>query len=216
MSTATPRPSTRPWQPWSPSRALVPGTGARYRRQPSRTRAVVSITIRAVGQASRRGATRRVPNAVSLLAWVETWLATNETETLRGHRDGRRTLDGAMEAELHPAARPVRFEATDAGRLTVRAMTIPVGPGYHTYIAGLLRRLGDELGITWAPAAAGTSPTAAPTAADPNGGGRTEAASADPTNAFFSGNRADAERGHLTWLRSSLSAVRDGRRHGAT
>ena len=40
--------------------------------------------------------------------------------------------------------------------------------------------------------------------------------SSDPTGAFFSGERQDAERGHLAWLRSSLIAVRDARRQGAS
>jgi hypothetical protein len=162
----------------------------------------VSITIRAVGQASRRGARRRVPNAVDLLAAVDEWLVGTETDTLRGHRAGDRTADGAVEASFHPAARPIRFEATDSGQLTVRAMTIPVGPGYHTYVVGMLRRLGDEVDITWA----GATPAKEEDAS---------AVSSDPTGAFFSGNRADAERGHLSWLRSSLTAVRDARRQHA-
>jgi len=157
----------------------------------------VSITIRAVGQASRRGARRRVPNAVDLLAAVDEWLTGTETDTLRGHRSGERTADGAIEATFHPAARPVRFEAADTGRLTITALTVPVGPGYHTYVAGMARRLAEEIGITWA---------------GPNPAEGDDAASADPTGAFFSGSRPDAERGHLNWLRSSLSAVREARR----
>ena len=163
----------------------------------------MSITIRAVGQASKRGARRRAPSAADLLTAVDEWLTTTETDTLRDHRAGERAPDGAIEVSFHPAARPVRFEATDTGRLTVTAMTVPVGPGYHTYVAGMLRRLGDEVGVTWA------GPT-------PGEGEGADAVSADPTGAFFSANRADAERGHLTWLRSSLIAVRDARRKGAT
>ena len=161
----------------------------------------MSITIRASGQASRRGARRRVPGAVDLLAAVDEWLTGTETDTLRGHRPGQRAADGAIEASFHPAARPVRFEASETGRLTVTALTVPVGPGYHTYVAGMARRLGEEIGITWA---------------EPNPAEGDDAASADPTGAFFSGSRADAERGHLNWLRSSLSAVRDARRQHAS
>jgi hypothetical protein len=155
----------------------------------------VSITIRAVGQASRQGARRRVPSAPALLTAVDEWLIGTEADMLRGHGAGERTADGAIEATFHPAARPVRIEANDAGRVSVRAMTVPVGPGYHTWVAGMVRRLGDEVGITWAPAG------------DP----KNDAATSDPTGAFASGNRADAERGHLTWLRSSLTAVRAAR-----
>jgi len=167
----------------------------------------LSITIRAVGQAARRGATRRIPNAAALLGSVDEWLVETSSDTVRGHVPDARTADGALEVSVHPAARPIRFEATDSGRLTAEAMTVPVGPGYHTYVAGLLKRLGDDIGIVWAPGAAigGKTIGASAGAADPD-------ASADSTGFFFSMQRADAERGHLGWLRSSLLAVRDARR----
>jgi hypothetical protein len=133
---------------------------------------------------------------------------------MHGHVAGERTPDGAIEIVLHPAARPIRIEASDDGRVVVTAMTVPVGPGYHTYVASLLDRLGGELGITWAklatppPGVAGRV-TAAPGPSDAS-------ASIDPTGAFGSGDRHDAERGHLGWLRSALTAVRGARRQGAT
>jgi hypothetical protein len=180
----------------------------------------LSITIRAVGQASRRGATRRVPHAGALLGAVDEWLPDATGDALQGHVAGTRTADGALEIVLHPAARPIRIEADDAGQLVVTAMTVPVGPGYHTYVARLLDRLGEELGIAWAklatpaPGAAGRVGTppgadAGNTAADPG-------ASIDPTGTLGSGDRHDAERGHLGWLRSALLAIRDARRQGAT
>ena len=170
----------------------------------------MSIAIRAVGHAGRRGATRRIPNAPALLASVDEWLVETASDTARSHAPGRRTADGSLEVVFHPAARPIRFEATDAGRLTVDAATVPVGPGYHTYVAGMLKRLGDEIGVTWAPSAAPDDhASGAAAAADDRD------ASADPTGFFFSGDRADAERGHLGWLRSSLLAVRDARRQRA-
>ena len=227
----------------------------------------MSITIRAVGQASRRGATRRVPNAAALLEAVDEWLVAGAAETLRGHIPGARTLDDALEVSLHPAAPPVRFEATDTGRLVAEAQTVPVGPGYHTYVAGLLRRLGDELDVEWSgpesdegaplepvddddddergsllsratslpgavvsrattlpgavvsrattlPGAVVSRATALPGAVVSRAtgvDGEIEPSS-DPTGTFFSGARADAERGHLAWLRSSLVAVQDARR----
>jgi hypothetical protein len=181
----------------------------------------LSITIRAVGQAGRRGATRRVPNAVSLLGAVDEWLPGATADALIGHAPGVRTSDGNLEIALHPAARPVRIEATDTGQIIVTAMTVPVGPGYHTFVASLLDRMGDELGITWAklatpaPGAAGRVATAPLAGAGPGSAGG-EPASIDPTGAFGSGDRHDAERGHLGWLRSALTAVRDARRQGAT
>jgi hypothetical protein len=165
----------------------------------------LSITIRAVGQASRRGPTHRVPHADALLTTIDEWIVEHAATT-GGHTLGRRTSDGAIEVGLHPAARPVRFETTDTGGATVRAMTIPVGPGYHTYVAGLIRRLGGDAGIAW------TLPPDTATAADAADG----EVSTDPTGAFLTGQRQDAERGHLAWLRSSLIAVRDARRQGAS
>lgn len=181
----------------------------------------LSITIRAVGQAGRRGATRRVPNAATLLGEIDDWLPDATSGTLRGHVAGTRTSDGAIEIVLHPAARPIRFEATDDGRIVATATTVPVGPGYHTYVASLLDRLGDQLGITWAKLA--TPPPGAPgrvsalstsSAPETAGSGGAPDASIDPTGAFGSGDRHDAERGHLGWLRSALIAVRDARRQG--
>ncbi|TMF34509.1 MAG: hypothetical protein E6I26_11895, partial [Chloroflexi bacterium] len=207
----------------------------------------MSITIHAVGQTARRGATFRVPNAAALLTIVEEWLAEGAVDTMRGHAPGERTAGEAeaFEASFHPAARPVRFEATDTGRLTVEAQTVPVGPGYHTFIASLLRRMGDELDIAWSPAEGenGASVAAAPPEPEPRARGVGRAVlsrataisktavlsrvpgvsedeelepSSDPTGTFFTGNRADAERGHLGWLRSGLLAVQNARRQGGT
>ncbi len=177
----------------------------------------MSITIRAVGQASKRGATRRMPTAAATLAAIDEWLKTATGDALHGQAPRTALPDGSIELVLHPAARPIRFEATDLGNVVVTAMTVPVGPGYHTYVASLLDRLGDELGITWSklatppPGAAGRvgATAAGASGADPE-------ASIDSTGAFGSGDRHDAERGHLGWLRSALIAVRDGRRQGAT
>jgi hypothetical protein len=110
------------------------------------------IIIRAVGQAGRRGATFRTPNAEALLEIVEAWLVEAAADTVRGHATGARTAEGEMLVSLHPASRPVIFSASDSGRLTVEAQTDPVGPGYHTFVASLLRRLGEELDIDWSPA----------------------------------------------------------------
>jgi hypothetical protein len=234
----------------------------------------VSITIRAVGQAGRRGATRRIPNAAALLAAVDEWLVDTTADMLRGHVPGTRTADGALEVCVHPAARPIRFDATEAGGLTAEAMTAPVGPGYHTFVANLLHRLGEELEVTWSgppsddlasasasigdggdelepgggagrgsrrspvgvltratafpgavvskatalPGAMASRAAALPGAVVSKAAGSPEEdlePSTDPTGAFFSRTRADAERGHLAWLRSGLLAVRDARRRGA-
>jgi hypothetical protein len=183
------------------------------------TGATLSITIRAVGQPARRGPTRRVPNATTILGEIEEWLTKAAGDSANDLDRGRRPADATFELALHPAARPIRIEATASGHVVVTAMTVPVGPGYHTYVASLLDRMGTELSIAWAKLA--TPPVgsagrvgagAAPAPVDGNDAGP----SIDPTGAFGSGDRHDAERGHLAWLRSALIAVRDARREGAT
>ena len=179
----------------------------------------MSITIRAVGQAGRRGATRRVPNATTLLGAIDEWLPAATGDALVGHVPGTRLPDGMIGISLHPAARQIRIEAFDTGQVVVTAMTVPVGPGYHTYVASLLDRMGDELGITWAKLATPPPGAAGRVAAAPPARGASvddEAPSIDPTGAFGSGDRHDAERGHLGWLRSALTAVHSARRQGAT
>ncbi len=176
----------------------------------------MSITIRAVGHVGRRGATRRVPNATTLLSAIDEWLPGAVGDALAGHVSGARKADGAIEVSLHPAARPVRFEATDAGQVVASAMTVPVGPGYHTYVARLLDRMGDDLGIAWAKLATPPPGAAGRVAGGPQGSSADPGSSIDPTGTFGSGDRHDAERGHLGWLRSALIAVRDARRQRAT
>ncbi len=173
----------------------------------------MSITIRAVGQAARRGARRRVPTAAALIGAIDEWLPGATADALRGHVRGARTGDDALEVQLHPAARPIRIEASDLGVVTVTALTVPVGPGYHTFIASLLERMGDEHEITWAPLATPSSVAAGRVAV--SAGAADPESSIDPTGAFGSGDRRDAERGHLGWLRSALTAVRDARRQRA-
>ncbi|HET7030535.1 MAG TPA: hypothetical protein VFI34_08490, partial [Candidatus Limnocylindrales bacterium] len=159
----------------------------------------MSITIRAVGRAAKRGPRRRVPTATALTDEILAWLPAasgDPAEVLAP----RKAADGTIEVDLHPAGRPLRIEVRDPGIIVATALTVPVGPGYHTYVASLLHRLGDELEIEWAT----TEPLA-----------ETGEVSADPTGAFASGNRADAERGHLGWLRAAIVAVRDARRGGS-
>ncbi len=199
---------------WRPGAAKVEAVAGGRTQE----RDALSITIQAVGHAGRRGATRRVPNAATLLGDIEGWLPDATGDALIGHVAGARRPDGSLEIRLHPAARPIRIAASDQGEVVITAMTVPVGPGYHTYVASLLDRLGDEHGISWAKLAT-PAPGAAGRVASPPGGQPSatgEAASIDPTGAFGSGDRHDAERGHLGWLRSGLTAVREARRQGAT
>jgi hypothetical protein len=81
---------------------------------------------------------------------------------------------------------------TVPGRVTAAAVTAPVGPGYHTYVAQALKRLGTDLGIAWEP---------------PD----TDQNTGDETTYFESRRREDAERRLLAWLHHRLQAARDGR-----
>ena len=159
----------------------------------------MSITIRAVGQASKRGAIPRLPSGERLTAEVDGWLATAAADTLRGRgSEGLPEGTTSLDIQLHPAARNLHIEAADGGRLTVTAVTSPVGPGYHTYVCRLLRRMGDELRIGWLP----------------TGELGDDEASRDMTGFFESGDRADAERGHLAWLHGGLLAAQRARQRG--
>jgi hypothetical protein len=163
----------------------------------------LTITIRAVGQASKRGVIPRLPSGERLLAEIDAWLPDAASETLRrGPVDADLLPTGTTTSEirLHPAARDVRIETTDGGRVIVIGQTSPVGPGYHTYVCGLLRRMGDELGITWAP----------------TGEPGDEDASRDITGFLHTAGRADAEGGHLAWLHRSLLAAEEAHRRGAS
>jgi hypothetical protein len=163
----------------------------------------VPITIRAVGQASKRGRIPRLPSGERLLAEVDEWLATAAADMIRGRvtpREGAPTEATSTELQLHPAARPIRIDAADGGQLSVTAITSPVGPGYHTYVSRLLHRMGDELSIAWA------------AAGEPD----EDTASRDPTGFFASIDRVDAERGHLAWLHRALLEATDARRRGVT
>jgi hypothetical protein len=159
----------------------------------------LTVTIRAVGQASKRGVIPRLPSEERLIADIGEWLSSSSSDTLRGQpRETSGDGTTALEFQLHPAASNVRIAVAEGGTVTVAAATSPIGPGYHTYVTGLIRRLGEELGIVWAPAGAGDDP----------------AATHDSTGFLESGNRIDAERGHLAWLHRALLAAQDARARG--
>ena len=90
-------------------RLPCPPSWPRYRRGPDREHRwggrTLSITIRAVGQAGRRGATRRVPNAAALLVDIDEWLPTatarRPARPRPGRTDARRRARGPA-----PSGRP--------------------------------------------------------------------------------------------------------------
>lgn len=167
----------------------------------------MDLVIALSGQASKRGLIPRVPLPSALLEEAEAWVRGEHQEVLRtaavsasateprsAGGDNRPAGPAELRLSLHPAAREVVLTADERGTVTARAVTTPLGPGYHTFVARLLQRLGEELGIDWRP-----------TAGD---------AAADPTGYLASGDRRDAERGHLGWLGAELVRARESRRSG--
>jgi hypothetical protein len=128
---------------------------------------------------------------------VEGWLEGNVREllfraNLGRQRDGHPTLS----VDLHPSAEDVELTVPEPGRLIVSAKTSTTGPGYHTYLCRLLRRLGADRDITWDPPD------------EEEGGG-------DETGYFDSGDRAAVEEEMLRWLKQMAAIVRESMDGGA-
>jgi len=130
----------------------------------------------------------RQPTGERLLADIEAWLRAEYADTVRSSQ-ARPLTDGAAQLfiNLHPAAPDLLFEASDAGTVTVRADTSPVGPGYHRFVGRVLERLGLELSITWK--------------------------RDDPADVTF-GDRAAVEHAYLAWLGPALVTARTAARIG--
>ncbi|HEY7589798.1 MAG TPA: hypothetical protein VH723_02325, partial [Candidatus Limnocylindrales bacterium] len=156
----------------------------------------LSVGLRIVGQAAKRGLIPRLPSADALLGEVERWLGMEARETATGAPwVAFGTPLATLRTSLHPAATDVEFIADEAARLTVTATTAEAGPGYHTYLCQLLKRLGTDVNIEWEPADASVG-------------------TGDETGYFESGRRSDAETALLFWLRDNLQAACDARERG--
>jgi hypothetical protein len=159
-------------------------------------RITLTIGLRLVGVAGKRGVIPRLPTADDLIDDIEGQLREECADTIvtlyrvPASDDVRR-----LRVRLHPAAREVEFTTGEPARVSVAAATGDVGPGYHTYLAQLVKRIGTEQSITWDP----PSP---------------ELGTADDTGYFESGRREDAERRLLVWLRGGLQQANDSRRIG--
>ena len=124
---------------------------------------------------------------------IEPWLREDAKDMIVAFR--RLPAEGgrvALRLRLHPAAGEVEIAIAEGGRVSVVGATSEVGPGYHTYLAHLLRRLGSAHGITWDP---------------PD----VQAGTGDLTGFFETGRRADAEAPLLVWLRDTLQRACDQR-----
>ncbi|HEY0443051.1 MAG TPA: hypothetical protein VGC90_02410 [Candidatus Limnocylindrales bacterium] len=155
----------------------------------------MSVGLRLVGQAAKRGVTHRIPAPDALVTDIEAWLRTEaEDEIDRLVRETSEAEPG-FRVSLHPAAHDVQIRVAEGGLVTATATTAEVGPGYHTYLCHLLRRLGTELSIAWLPSSR-------------------EDGIGDQTGSFESGRRADAERVLLGWLGETLQRACTARSRG--
>jgi hypothetical protein len=156
----------------------------------------LSVGLRLVGQAAKRGVTHRIPAPDALATDIQAWLrleADDEIDRLVGEPSD---AEPGFRVSLHPAAGDVRIRVAEGGLVTATAATAEAGPGYHTYVCHLFRRLGTELSIGWLP-----------TSRDDGIG--------DQTGSFESGRRADAERVLLGWLGETLQRACSARSRGA-
>jgi hypothetical protein len=174
----------------------------------------LSLAVHVVGHAAKRGLIPRVPSAEQLVGDVERWLTAEYPEIVRSIRRQQTPADEPeLVVNLHPAAPEASVTAGEGGRVSLVARTSAAGPGYHTFVTSLARRLATELSIDWgaggpaeavgdpaldAPARLALAGTAPPEAGSP----------------AFQERRA-VERSYLDWLATELAAARESRRRGA-
>jgi hypothetical protein len=89
----------------------------------------------------------------------------------------------------------MRLHATVDGAVDAMAVTSAVGPGYHTYLGRLVRRLGTATDVAWA---------------NPDGG----AGTTETTRFVVGSDRAMIEREMLLWLQATLKSIREARVRG--
>lgn len=137
-----------------------------------------------------------------ILGRIETWFHRAAADlllarTITEDPQGRPVLF----LRLHPAAEDLIFVGAGNGRLVVSARTDTAGPGYHVFVCDLLRRMGEDLEVQWAP--------------------RDEAEEVgDPTGYFHQpeggGRRGEVEAAALAWLSSAARRLLEERRFDAT
>jgi hypothetical protein len=148
-----------------------------------------------VGQPDKRGMLRQAPSPEELLLEADAWFRNEPRETVRSTRLGVDDANRpALFAMLHPAARDVALVASETGRIILTASTAEVGPGYHTFLSQLVRRLGTDLEVTWA---------------------LHDGAIETDELLFEPDDRASVERALLGWLMPALNAARTARAGGA-
>jgi hypothetical protein len=155
------------------------------------------LELRRTGIASKRGLIPRMPTPERLVTDIEEWLREEYGDTVRSIRPGATSGERVeRHISLHPAAPALHLVAAEEAQVSVAAVTVPTGPGYHTFVARLIERLGESMAIEW----------------EPYHGDGARGIDAD---AFASGDRPTAERAYLAWLGATLARARDARRIGA-
>jgi hypothetical protein len=155
----------------------------------------VRVGLRVAGQASKRGLIPRLPTPEALAADIEAWLRGEPADTIRRVR--RVGVDGegvGLRLAIHPAAPEVSIVLEPFGRVSVSAATADAGPGYHTYVCQLVKRMGADASIAW--------------------GDDDAVPIADDTGYFSSGQRQDVERRLLIWLHDRLTDAAGRRTRG--
>lgn len=166
----------------------------------------MGLTIRVVGQAAKRGFIPRIPPPDHLMTDVQAWITAEYGGVIRSIRCERMTAGEAeLLLDLHPAADTVSITTGGIGRIVAYADASPVGPGYHTFVARMLERLGADLGISWSGDEASATPAS-------EAGHRAAWAVAQTPLA----ERPDVERAHLALLGRALGRARELRRQGAS
>lgn len=125
-------------------------------------------------------------------AWAEKvagWFEENSGEPLESLGTGKNS-EGAQTVylNLHPCAEDVEISVPAEGLVIVSGKTSTVGPGYHCYVADLVRQFGHQLGVSWD---------------EPDD----EEGTGDETGYFRSRNRSDVEEQFLGWLKNLASVV---------
>lgn len=165
----------------------------------------MATTIKAEGQASKRGILARLPTPERVIADAQRWLDGEYPSFVRTSHVGEGRSDAGstavLEIGLHPAADPMSVSVDAQGTVRVTADASTAGPGYQTFVARLLERMGDELGIAWSEPA-GSRPIDGPPAWV---GAR-----------FAAADRRSVERDHLALLGHQLVRAAEQCRRGVT
>ena len=97
-----------------------------------------------------RGTTESLaPSPAGALRRIEQFLRDRAGDVLAGSWLEDPETTPVLWMQFHPAAEPARFAFDAEGAFTAQVRTSSVGPGFHIFVCGLLRELGEAFGIAW-------------------------------------------------------------------